>query len=161
MITIYIYLSTNTDDVYFAAFSSCHLAKKMTTVLAGCHRGELFFGLTPGDFPFAWLACEQTRLLFTICPKWRASSHAFPFLVFVNDSLRASSPVWANETIRARTRERAGAPPRRFRVSSRVPLARLLFTIFPKWRACSQAIVYNAIVSPFYSHGSCLQIRSH
>ena len=69
--------------MYFAAFSSCHLAKKMTTVLAGCHRGELFFGLTPGDFPFAWLACEQTRLLFTICPKWRASSHAFPFLALL------------------------------------------------------------------------------
>ena len=132
MITIYIYLSTNTDDVYFAAFSSCHLAKKMTTVLAGCHRGELFFGLTPGDFPFAWLACEQMRLLFTICPKWRASSHAFPFLVFVNNSLRASSPVWANETIRARTRERAAKTllPAAF-ASPLAFLSRVYFSLYP------------------------------
>ena len=41
------------------------------------------------------------------------------------------------------------------------PLARLLFSISPKWRAFSQAIVYTAIVSPFHSHGSCFQIRSH
>ena len=31
------------------------------------------------------------------------------------------------------------SPAHRFRVSSRVPLARLLFTISPNWRACSQA----------------------
>ena len=34
---------------------------------------------------------------------------------------------------------RAGSPAPRFRVSSRVPLVRLLFTISPKWRACLQA----------------------
>ena len=61
--------------------------------------------------------------------------------------LRASSPIW---TSRARTRERASGrgelfslalllPAPRFRVSSRVPLARLLFTICPKWRAFLQA----------------------
>ena len=34
-----------------------------------------------------------------------------------------------------------------FRVFSRVQLARLLFTISPKWRACSQA-VKNVVVEP-------------
>ena len=53
-------------------------------------------------------------------------------------SLRASSPIWASEASRARTRERA-AKPRGAGVSSRVPLARVIFTISPKWRACSQA----------------------
>ena len=33
------------------------------------------------------------------------------------------------------------SPTPRFRVSSRVPLARLLFYDIPKWRACSQAMV--------------------
>ena len=122
MITIYIYLSTNTDDVYFFAFSSCHLAKKMTTVLAGCHRGELFFGLTPADFPFAWLACEQTRLLFTICPKWRASSHAFPFLVLL--IIVCEQALLFGRTKRA-AREHA---------SERAPLAclsRIYFSLYP------------------------------
>ena len=40
--------------------------------------------------------------------------------------LRAISPVWASEASRARTRERQS-----FRVSSPVPLTRLLFTISP------------------------------
>ena len=35
--------------------------------------------------------------------------------------------------------ERASEQHSRFRVSSRVPLARLLFTISPKWKAYSQA----------------------
>ena len=48
-----------------------------------------------------------------------------PFRKF--DSLRASCPIWASEASRE-------SP-----VSSRVPLARVLFTIFPKWRACSLA----------------------
>ena len=58
-------------------------------------------------------------------------------------SLRASSPIWTSEASRARTRERAAKPQgaaSRSRVSSRVPLARVLFTISPKWRACSQAM---------------------
>ena len=72
-------------------------------------------------------------------------------------NLRASSPIWTSEASRARTRELAGEaargrgkesdhcklsfpfPAPRFGVSSRVPLARLLFTISHKWRACSQA----------------------
>ena len=139
--------------MYFAAFSSCHLAKKMTTVLAGCHRGELFAGLTPGDFSFLCLACEQTRLLFTISPKWRASSHAFPFLVLL--IIVCEQALLFGRTKRA-AREHASE-----RAPLGVPLAHLLFTISPKWRACSQAIVYTAIVSPFHSHGSCFQLRSH
>ena len=53
-------------------------------------------------------------------------------------SLRASSPIWASEASRARTGERA-AKPRGAGVSSHVPLARVIFTISPKWRACLQA----------------------
>ena len=51
----------------------------------------------------------------------------------MENSLRASSP-----RENARTSGEAARGPR-FRVSSRVPLARLLFTISPKWRAYSQA----------------------
>ena len=86
-------------------------------------------------------------------PQMESFPACFSFPCLVNNSLRASSPVWANETSRARTRERAS--------SSRVPLAHLLFTISPKWRAGSQAIVCTTIVSPFHSHGSCFQLRSH
>ena len=55
-------------------------------------------------------------------------------LVSFDVSLRASSPIWASEASRLRTRERAAKPrgAGRSRVSSRVPLA--------KWRACSHAI---------------------
>ena len=37
--------------------------------------------------------------------------------------------------------------PSTLRVSSRVPLARVLFTISPKWRACSQAILKSVLRS--------------
>ena len=57
------------------------------------------------------------------------------------NSLRASSPIWASGAYLTRTHHPAaklrGDP--RFCVSSRVPLARLLFLISPKWRACSRA----------------------
>ena len=48
-------------------------------------------------------------------------------------SLRASSPIWASKASRARTNE---GP-------ARVPLACVLFTISPRWRACSQATIFN------------------
>ena len=51
-------------------------------------------------------------------------------------SLRASSLIEP----RAELRKGLSLPQPRFRVSFRVPLASLLFTISPKWRACSQAI---------------------
>ena len=55
-------------------------------------------------------------------------------------SLRVRVSIWLREASRARTRERAAkAPPRRCRVSSGMPLARVLFTISPKWRVYSQA----------------------
>ena len=39
-----------------------------------------------------------------------------------------------------------GPPPASgLRISCRVPLARLLFTIFPKWRACSQASLHSVM----------------
>ena len=46
-------------------------------------------------------------------------------------SLRASSPIWASKAIRARraSERRSRVGPSRFRVSYRVPLAGLLFTI--------------------------------
>ena len=58
-------------------------------------------------------------------------------------SLRTSSPIWASEASRARTRERSAEP----REAPRPPLSRLLsrasrasaFHDIPKWRACSQA----------------------
>ena len=56
-------------------------------------------------------------------------------------------------------RRRPPAPPR-LRLLSRASRA-FTFHYIPKWRACSQAIDYTAIVSPFHSHGSCFQIRSH
>ena len=53
---------------------------------------------------------------------------------------RSDDRKWANAASLARTHHPAaklrGNP--RFRLSSRVPLARLLFLISPKWRACSQ-----------------------
>ena len=61
-----------------------------------------------------------------------ATHKRFALLLFLPSccvsSLLASSPIWASEASRARTR-----------VSSRVPFARVLFAISPKWRACSQA----------------------
>ena len=67
-------------------------------------------------------------------------------------SLRVSFPIWASElepreNVRAIVEAARGrgkelsflSTTLRFRVSSRVPLARLLFTISPKWRARSQA----------------------
>ena len=52
-------------------------------------------------------------------------------------SLRVSSSIWASE---ANANARAS-------VSSCVPLARVLFTISPKWRACSQATRDNTFGS--------------
>ena len=57
-------------------------------------------------------------------------------------SLQKSSPIWASEASRARTRERAPKP----REGPRPPFSRLLsratrasaFHDIPKWRACSQ-----------------------
>ena len=67
-------------------------------------------------------------------------------------NLRASSPIWASEleprenartiveAARGRGKELSFlSPTPHFRVSSRVPLARLLFTVSPKWKACWQA----------------------
>ena len=48
------------------------------------------------------------------------------------------------------------SPALRFRVSSRVPLVRLLFTIFLKWRACSQACSYFAVLSKRQAHDDIL-----
>ena len=80
--------------------------------------------------------------LFTIKYFWpKTAKRSFYFSqkpVFQSGSeirLRASSPIWADEASRARTREwaakprGAGSPAPRFRVFSRVLLARLLFTI--------------------------------
>ena len=65
------------------------------------------------------------------------------------NSLRASSPIWANGASLARTHHEAaklrGDP--RFCLSSRVPLVRLLFLISPKWRACSQASERKALLA--------------
>ena len=60
----------------------------------------------------------------------RVSIHFHPLAIWCNrwHSLRASSPIWASEASRGRTRERA---------AKRVPLARLLFTKSPEWGACS------------------------
>ena len=56
-----------------------------------------------------------------------------------NCSLRARVSIWEREANRARTRERAAkALPPRCRVSSRMPLAPVLFAISPKWRVYSQ-----------------------
>ena len=65
----------------------------------------------------------------------RVSIHFYPLAIWCNrwHSLWASSPIWASEASRGRTRERA---------AKRVTLARLLFTISPEWRACSQATAY-------------------
>ena len=46
-------------------------------------------------------------------------------------------------------RERASEQHSRFRVSSRVPLARLLFTISPKWKACKRVFCIRSHVFPF------------
>ena len=72
-------------------------------------------------------------------------------------SLRASSHIWAREASRATTRERAArprgtAPP--FRDSSRLPLARLLFTISPKWSTCYAG--YTFLASACNSQGTWL-----
>ena len=60
----------------------------------------------------------------------RVSIHFHPLAIWCNrwHSLRASSPIWASEASRGRTRQRA---------AKRVPLARLLCTMSPEWRACS------------------------
>ena len=71
---------------------------------------------------FAGIALKEFQSIFTlaICCNRR-------------HSLRPSSPIWASEASRGRTRERA---------AKRVPLARLLFTISPEWRTCSQATAF-------------------
>ena len=73
-------------------------------------------------------------------------------------SLWASSPIWVSEASRATTRELA-AKPRGARVSSHVPLARLLFTISHKWRACSQATIQR-IKSIFVLSNSCCMYQN-
>ena len=82
---------------------------------------------------------------------------SFPCLVYIV----CEQALLFGRTKRSARDHASGRQRPHFRVSSRVPLARLLFTIFPKWRAYSQAIVYTAKVSPFHSHGSCFQIRPH
>ena len=53
-----------------------------------------------------------------------------------NHSLQASSPIWASEASCEGPRKLLSLPRPPL---SRLPLAHLLFTIFPKWRACLQA----------------------
>jgi len=76
-------------------------------------------------------------------------------------SLRASSLIWASKASRPRTREWApkprGAflsPASGFSISSRVPLVRLLFTISPKWKVCSQASLHSVMKQFNYQSGA-------
>ena len=110
-------------------------------------RTEDFYSL-PGEKSYfatrnTHVACEYS-LFSPLLAAWNVS----PASQAVR-SVQASSPIWASEASRARTRERSSeaargqrnpspAPPR-FRVSSHMPLARPLFMISPKLRACSQA----------------------
>ena len=108
-------------------------------------RTEDFYSL-PGEKSYfatrnTHVACEYS-LFSPLLAAWNVS----PASQAVR-SVQASSPIWASEASRARTRERSSeaargqrnpSPPR-FRVSSHMPLARPLFMISPKLRACSQA----------------------
>ena len=89
------------------------------------------------------LACEQALLIGLACVVGaRKNGRALvrSFLCPQLPSACYASYIWASEAIRAKTRERAAkSPPPRFLVSSRSLLARLLFTISPKWRACLKA----------------------
>ena len=89
------------------------------------------------------LACEQALLIGLACVVGaRKNGRALvrSFLCPQLPSACYASYIWASEAIRAKTRERAAkSPPPRFLVSFRSLLARLLFTISPKWRACLKA----------------------
>ena len=65
-------------------------------------------------------------------PQMESFLACFSFPCLVNNSLRASSPVWANETIRARTRERAAKTllPAAF-ASPLAFLSRVYFSLYP------------------------------
>ena len=84
---------------------------------------------------------RSIKLIFTRKVVHLASVWFWGFLGL--GSLRTSSPIWASEASRARTRERSAEP----REAPRPPLSRLLsrasrasaFHDIPKWRACSQA----------------------
>ena len=91
-----------------------------------------------------WIVLIKSEILIMTGMVWPVSSDKWkaPLLPYAarywTFSLRASSPIAS----RPRTRQRAAKPREaapRFRVSSRVPLARLLFTLSHKWSACSQA----------------------
>ena len=102
-------------------------------------------------FRIEWSGCIvliKSEILIMTGMVWLVSSDKWkaPLLPYAarywTFSLRASSPIWASEASRPRTRQRVAKPREaapRFRVSSRVPLARLPFTLSPKWSACSQA----------------------
>ena len=123
-----------------------NITRALEVLTASKVRTEDFYSL-PGEKSYfatrnTHVACEYS-LFSPLLAAWNVS----PASQAVR-SVQASSPIWASEASRARTRERAkprGAkeilflPRLSFRVSSRVPLARPLFTISPKWRACSQA----------------------
>ena len=68
-------------------------------------------------------------------------------------NLRASYLIWASE---ARGRGAFLSPASGLSISSRAPLARLLFTISPKWRACSQASLHSVMKQMNYQSESAL-----
>ena len=68
-------------------------------------------------------------------------------------------PLWPNSfhglsTVASCARNQEEGPAPRFRVSSRVPLARLLFTMSLQWRACSHAKLFP-IYPSIRSSSSC------
>ena len=94
-----------------------------------------------------WAICGfDSRWLLISLPSLRANASSvhditqmesflacFSFPCLVNNSLRASSPVWANKTSRARTRERAANTPRAPAFASPVAcLSRVYFLLYPQ-----------------------------
>ena len=105
-----------------------------------------------GDIGYSSVQALHSRLASCECARFRLPTFwpfqkkifktcFFTFDVGVPFSINFLSPIRASEASREserRSRE-VPLPVSRFWVSSRVPLVRLLFTISPKGRACSQA----------------------
>ena len=103
---------------------------------------SMFFFLLKGLFTikYFWPNTAKRSFSFSQKPVFQSGSEI---------SVRASSLSWAAKASRARTRERAakplgaGSPVPRFRVFSRVPLARLRFTIRGGWGLWARNIAHR------------------
>ena len=137
----------NANSLFRRCFPCRRLPRLLRSLISECPQQEWNLGLSGYrlvQLLYHWATGDSWKLLKAIKLDW-FDKHFGLLLVSQSGSVREGT---SERRSREGTRPPPPPNPLRSRVSSRVSLARVHFTISPKWRACSQAIKVPSSVYP-------------